>query len=50
MKRKFDKVIWTVLLGGMYGYSFVNLDCASFCSGVIVGIATVIVATVWYDS
>ena len=49
MKNKSDKIIWTVFVGGMYGYSFVNHDCLSFCSGVIVGIATVIVAAVWHE-
>ena len=49
MKNKSDKIIATVFLGGMYGYSFVNHDCLSFCSGVLVGVATVIVAAVWHD-
>lgn len=49
MKNKSDKIIWTLFLGGMYGYSFINHDHLSFCSGVLVGIATVIVAAIWHE-
>ena len=49
MKNKSDKIIWTVFVGGMYGYSFLNCDISSFCSGVLVGVATIIVAAVWHE-
>lgn len=49
-KSKLEAAAATVATVFMYGYSYVNHDWLSFCSGVFAGISTIIVAVMWHDS
>jgi len=49
MKKKRDAIIATAAVGCMYGFAFIHCNISDFASGVAAGLATVIVAVMWYD-